>query len=150
MLTLRPAAAADAEWIAELRAEVLRDDLERLGRFDETRVRRRFLDAFVPEQTSVIVVDGVDVGSVALRPEGGALWLEHFYLATAHQGRGIGTRVLAEVLAEPRLYRLDVLQGSSARRLYERHGFLLDRQDDVDVFLMLDRRTPAIDESADR
>ncbi|WP_431807034.1 GNAT family N-acetyltransferase [Microbacterium paraoxydans] len=150
VLTLRPAATADAEWIAELRAEVLRDDLERLGRFDETRVRRRFLDAFVPEQTSVIVVDGVDVGSVALRPEGGALWLEHFYLATAHQGRGIGTRVLAEVLAEPRLYRLDVLQGSPARRLYERHGFLLDRQDDVDVFLMLDRRTPAIDESGDR
>ncbi|MYV63244.1 GNAT family N-acetyltransferase, partial [Streptomyces sp. SID4931] len=32
--------------------------------------------------------------------------------------------------------RLDVLQGSPARRLYERHGFTLEREDAVDVFLV--------------
>ncbi len=37
---LRPAVATDAAWIAELRAVVMRPDLERLGRFDPVRVRR--------------------------------------------------------------------------------------------------------------
>ncbi|MFD9636243.1 N-acetyltransferase, partial [Streptomyces violascens] len=46
---LRAAVPADVEPIVELRAVVMRPDLERLGRFDEHRVRQRFRDAFVPE-----------------------------------------------------------------------------------------------------
>src|ERR1700758_1262037 len=44
--SLRAAVDSDALWIAELRALVLRPDLERLGRFDAVRVRQRFLSAF--------------------------------------------------------------------------------------------------------
>lgn len=43
---VRPAEPADVEAIAELRAMVMRPDLERLGRFDEYRVRQRLRDAF--------------------------------------------------------------------------------------------------------
>jgi hypothetical protein len=48
---MRSATAADMEAIAELRAVVLRADLERLGRYDEHRVRQRLRDGFVPEHT---------------------------------------------------------------------------------------------------
>lgn len=137
--TLRPATVDDSAWMAELRAVVMRPDLERLGRYDETRVRRRFLDAYRPEDTSVIVVDGVAAGLCAVRPEPEERWLEHFYLAPEHQGAGLGTAVLAQVLrddVDPRPFRLNVLQGSPARRLYERHGFALEREDDVDVWMV--------------
>lgn len=149
-VALRPASADDVEWIAELRADVLRDDLERLGRFDETRVRQRVRDAFEPADTRIIVVDGADVGSVAIRPDGDACWLEHFYIATSYQGRGVGSRILAMVLADSELYRLNVLQRSPARALYERHGFVVETQDDVDVFMRLDRTGRAIEESDGR
>jgi hypothetical protein len=43
---LRPAVAVDIEWLVELRAEVLRGDLERLDRFDEQRVPQRLGDSF--------------------------------------------------------------------------------------------------------
>lgn len=135
---LRPSTIDDAAWIAELRAVVLRDDLERLGRYDPVRVRRWFLDAFVVAQTWVIVVDGTDAGSIAVRPDAeGARWIEHFYLAPEHQGRGIGGEVLARVLSEagPQTFRLDVLQGSPARRLYDRAGFVVDSEDEVDIFM---------------
>jgi GNAT superfamily N-acetyltransferase len=137
--TLRPATVDDSAWMAELRAVVMRPDLERLGRYDETRVRRRFLDAYRPEHTSVIVVDGVAAGLFAVRPEPEERWLEHFYLGPEHQGVGLGTAVLAQVLSDdgdPRPFRLNVLQGSPARRLYERHGFTLEREDDVDVWMV--------------
>lgn len=138
----RASEASDAQWMAELRAEVMRPDLERLDRYDPVRVRTRFLDAFAPAHTRVIVRDGQDIGLVALRSEPDALWIEHFYLASSQQGRGIGRQVLASIMAEgddSRPFRLNVLQGSPARRLYERHGFVLDHEDPVDVYL----RAPA-------
>ncbi len=142
----RPSSAADAAWMAELRAEVLRTDLERVGVFDEQRVRTRFLDAFVPAHTRVVVADGQDAGLVAVRPEDGALWIEHFYLSPRFQGRGLGGEVLARILREEsgraEAFRLNVLQGSAARRLYDRHGFLPYAEDAVDVFMEREAKTP--------
>ncbi|WP_263091268.1 GNAT family N-acetyltransferase [Curtobacterium sp. RIT-PI-V] len=136
-VTLRNSIPEDIEWLVELRAQVLRADLERLGRFDAVRVRGRMRDAFAPEHTRVVAVDGRDVGSITTRVDDDTRWVEHFYLAPEVQGRGVGSTVLRTVLAEPHTgaTRLNVLQGSAARRLYERHGFVVDTEDDVDVFM---------------
>lgn len=143
----RPATAADVEAVAEVRAVAMRPDLERLGRYDEHRVRQRLRDAFVPAHTLIIEADGALAGCVALRPAEDALWLEHFYLAPHAQGRGIGTAVLTGLLEnadrDGHRVRLDVLQGSPARRLYERHGFVLEEEDAVDVFLVREPRPGA-------
>lgn len=137
--TLRPGRAADIDWMTELRAAVMRPDLERLGVFDETRVRERFRDAFVPAYTQVVQVGGRDVGLIAVRPAPDGCWVEHFYLEREAQGRGIGDAVLRHVLVpiEDRVpYRLNVLQGSPARRLYERYGFTAYSEDAVDVYMV--------------
>ncbi|MBM7173556.1 GNAT family N-acetyltransferase [Streptomyces sp. G44] len=138
--TLRPAKTADMEIIAELRATVMRPDLERLGRFDPHRVRQRLRDSFSTEHTSVIETDGAFAGCVTLRPAEGGHWLEHFYLDPGRQGRGLGSAVLGSLLertdAEGATVRLDVLRGSAARRLYERHGFTVEDVDPVDVFMV--------------
>jgi len=127
--------------LAELRATVLRPDLERLGRYDPHRVRQRLRDSFSPAFTSIVLVDGGLAGSVTVRPHGeGRQLLEHFYLAPALQGRGLGSAVLATVLkrtdSRNHTVGLDVLRGSAARRLYERHGFVVEAEDPVDVFLV--------------
>ncbi|HEY9290830.1 MAG TPA: GNAT family N-acetyltransferase [Microlunatus sp.] len=136
--SLRPSVADDARWIAELRAEVMAADLHRLGRWDPVRVRERFLRAFRPSQTKIIRVDGVDAGSIAVRPEPDCRWIEHFYLSGQVQGRGVGSAVLGHLLdgADHCPYRLNVFQGSRARHLYERHGFVLEHEDPVDVFMI--------------
>jgi GNAT superfamily N-acetyltransferase len=161
---LSPATHSDVDRIVELRAVVMRPDLERLGRYDGQRVRQRLRDNYRPEHTWIVEADGAFAGCVALRPvalrpvarrpvalrPGDAdtpaapcVWLEHFYLAPGHQGRGLGGAVLRVLLArtdaESVPVRLDVLQGSPARRLYERHGFVLEHEDPVDAYLV---RTP--------
>ncbi|WP_329252664.1 GNAT family N-acetyltransferase [Streptomyces sp. NBC_01478] len=146
---IRPASAADVEAVAELRAEVLRADLERLGRYDARRVRQRLRDGFEPECTWVIEVGGAFAGCVALRPDAdaGCHWLEHFYLDARLQGAGIGSGVLRELLERCErdgvpVVRLNVLRGSPARRLYERYGFVVEgdevggAEDPVDVFMV--------------
>lgn len=135
-----PASDADVEDVAELRAVVMRPDLERLGRYDTHRVRQRLRDSFVAAHAWVIEVDGAFAGCMALRPAEDAHWLEHLFLAPELQGRGIGTAVLNRLLErcdrEGTLVRLDVLQGSQARRLYDRLGFILENEDAVDVFMV--------------
>ncbi|MEV5601277.1 GNAT family N-acetyltransferase [Streptomyces sp. NPDC052299] len=142
---LRPATASDLEDIVELRAVVMRPDLVRLGRYDEHRVRQRMRDSYVPEHTSIVVADGRFAGSVTLKPVGDGYFLESFYLDEAVQGRGIGSGVLRRLLertdAEGATVRLIVLQGSAARRLYERHGFVMEHEDPIDVTLV--RHPPA-------
>lgn len=138
IIELRPATPDDAAWIAELRAEVMRADLERLGVYSPIRVRQRFLNGFTPAHTSIIALDDADVGSIAVRPDGETHWIEHFYLAPDAQGRGIGGTVLGRVLAAVTgTIRIDVLRGSAARRLYERHGFVRESSAGVDEFLRL-------------
>ncbi len=137
---MRPASVSDVEAVAELRAVVLRADLERVGRYDEQRVRQRLRDGFDPARTWVIEVSGAFAGCVALRPAEDAHWLEHFYLVPRLQGSGIGSGVLRQLLewCDRRgvLVRLNVLQGSAARRLYELHGFSVEAEDPVDVFMV--------------
>lgn len=136
----RPARPADVEPIAELRAVTLRPDLERLGRYDEHRVRQRLRDEFEAKHTSVIEVAGAFAGCIALRPADDGHWLEHFYLDPGLQGRGIGSAVLSELLEscdrERIAVRVNVLQGSPARRLYARHGFTVVSEDAVDIFML--------------
>jgi GNAT superfamily N-acetyltransferase len=139
--SFRPSAATDLELLAELRAVVLRADLERLGRYDEHRVRQRLRDSFSPAFTSIIESGGSLAGCITLRPgAGGRQVLEHFYLRPGLQGRGLGSAVLKTVLdrtdSRDQTVGLDVLRGSSARRLYERHGFVVESEDPIDVFMV--------------
>jgi GNAT superfamily N-acetyltransferase len=74
-----------------------------------------------------------------MRSEDGCYWLEHFYLKPEFQGTGIGSSVLGaqlDALSAAATIRLNVLQGSRARRLYDRFGFVVERQDAVDVFMV--------------
>lgn len=134
---LRAAVPDDVHAVVALKREVLRADLDRLGIWDEGRSRERVEHYFAPERTRMIVVDDRVVGTVSVRPASDGTWLEMFYLRADVQGRGIGTQVLQTVLAEtPGTWRLQVLCGSPARGLYERHGFVAVEDDGIDVWMV--------------
>ncbi|WP_342570804.1 GNAT family N-acetyltransferase [Paenibacillus sp. FSL R5-0749] len=138
-ITIRQAVQADQEQLADLRALVLYDDLTRLGRYDDVKVRERFRNTFDPVHTRIIEVEGSMVGCVALKPKDEVYLLEHFYIHPDYQGQRIGTQVLNMLLEQDEVQgkriTLNVLQGSPARRLYERFGFMLESEDEVDLFM---------------
>ncbi|BDH11646.1 hypothetical protein HOK021_28250 [Streptomyces hygroscopicus] len=55
-------------------------------------------------------------------------------------GPGLGSAVLRTLLdrtdADGLPVRLNVLQGSAARQLYERHGFTVEVQDPIDIYMV--------------
>jgi len=134
----QPAGEADFETLLDLRIQVMRPHLERVGRFDPDRARRYFRAGYYPAHLRLILVDGRFAGCVALKPEGDGLTLEHFYLDAAVQGRGIGGMVLRRLIAEADAaglpIRLGVLKQSPAARLYQRHGFAWTHDEPFDDY----------------
>jgi GNAT superfamily N-acetyltransferase len=119
--------AGDFDALAALRAEAMRESLERIGRWDPARSRERFRTVFSPEHTRHILVGGHPAGFVVVKPHGGALVLDHLYIRPAWQGRGVGGAVLAQVFREADALALPLrvvaLRESASNRFYLRHGF---------------------------
>jgi GNAT superfamily N-acetyltransferase len=137
-ITFKQAVQADAEELASLRVEAMRESLERIGRFDPTRARERFLSGFNPEQTRHVLLSSANVGFVVVRPIETGLLLDHLYVKPACQGKGIGAAVLREVFAEARAVncsvRVGALRESRSNQFYARHGFVWVEQAEFDNY----------------
>lgn len=128
----------DLDALVALRIAAMRENLERVGRFSPERARQWFIDGFRPDCTRWIEVAGELAGCVAVgEAADGDLWLDHFYLFPAHQGRGLGEAVIRRLMAEAdgagKAVRLNVLVDSPANRFYLRHGFVETGREGVDI-----------------
>lgn len=138
-LSLQPVDSGDFEDMLAVRIDAMRPSLERVGRFDLARSRERLSAGFVVPFMHHIVIDGEQrVGFVTLKPEGpDALRLDHLYLRTGFQGRGIGEWVMRWAKAQAREQKRDItltaLVQSDANRFYLRHGFVLEGEEGVDL-----------------
>ncbi|WP_432731330.1 GNAT family N-acetyltransferase [Variovorax sp. W6] len=139
-LSLQPVDSSDFEAMLALRIDAMRPSLERVGRFDVARSRERLSAGFVVPYMHHIVLDGDQrIGFVTLKPEDSdALRLDHLYLRTGFQGLGIGEWVLEWAKSQAREQQLDIkltaLVKSDANRFYQRHGFVLEGGEGVDLY----------------
>ena len=135
-----PVTETDFAQLLALRIVVMRESLERIGRFDVERAAQRFRSTFRPDNTRLIRVGDATAGCVAWWPEGDAVRIEHFYLAPAFQRCGLGTAVLQQVFTEAgatstlgKRFRVAALRDSDANRFYIRHGFVPLSQGEWDI-----------------
>jgi len=124
----RPATAEDAVFLYELNRTTLRGYVEKTwGPWDEEWQRDRFLKMFRPEDVRIIVVSGRDAGQLITHRRGTELEIGLIEIVPELQGRGLGTRILRDLLAEAAgeglRVTLQVLKANPSKRLYERLGF---------------------------
>ena len=128
---------ADFEPLLALRIDVMREHLERVGRFHPDRARRIFRDHFDEPGLRRLTIGGERRGCVGFRIAADAIRIDSFYLDRRLHNAGLGTAILRALLAEADALglpvELDVLQGSPAGRFYERHGFVKQREDEIEA-----------------
>ncbi len=133
-----PVTEDDFEPLLAIRTDVMREHLERVGRYTPERSRRMFRGHFDEPGTRLILQDGVRVGCVGFRQYEQEIRIDSFYLERCLHGSGLGTTILKALLAEADAtglpVRLEVLTGSKADRLYLRHGFVKLREDAIEGF----------------
>ncbi|MGB0944584.1 MAG: GNAT family N-acetyltransferase [Marinomonas sp.] len=129
---------SDANDLANLRAQAMKPSLVALGRFDEDRVRNRFLDTFVPQDTIKLTLEGELIGFYVLRIRTDHIWLDHLYIKPEHQNKQLGKKVLTRVidLAKEKglALRLGALKGSLSNRFYQNNGFVQTHEDEFDLY----------------
>ena len=114
----------------------MREHLERVGRFKPSRARRIFRSHFEEPGLRLILVNGERAGCVGFRDEAQCMKIDSFYLDRRLHNGGLGTAILAALMAEAdalnKPVRLEVLTGSKADRFYLRHGFVKLREDEIE------------------
>jgi RimJ/RimL family protein N-acetyltransferase len=159
-VTIRPASVSDAEFLTE----AVMAATEAQGRFpadlDRAAYRAGFLewtleqlrDGIPDSTTSVVSAYGADVGRLRVVRTAELVELAGLQLLPAHQDRGIGTRLMRELMAEAaasgRGFGLSVEKDNPrARALYERLG-LVTVGEEGDEYVM--RLSPLVEEDAQR
>ena len=125
---LRPACSVDFRFAWSLYRDLMKPlTVELLGRWNEPGQKRVVELALTQEGTSIIVIDGSDVGWLQVGESSDAIYLGQLYLAPELQNRGIGTAIVTELRDKARqagkALTLDVMKNNRARFFYERLGF---------------------------
>jgi GNAT superfamily N-acetyltransferase len=128
-VALRPATPADSEFCFALHKAAMGEYVAAVWGWDE-QVQRHYHDhGFIPDRWQIITADGVDVGALNVDYRPSEIYLARIELDPAYQGRGIGSRVIRDLLARAAAIGqpvvLDVLQvNKRALHLYQRLGFV--------------------------
>jgi len=128
--TLRPATAADYQWLWELKRLTMRPYVEQTwGSWDDSTQEAFFRRNFSSETVQIITVDGQNAGLLNVEREPNGIFLANLQIHPSFQNRGLGTAVLQTVMGSAKALRIPVrLQvlrvNSAALRLYSRLGFV--------------------------
>jgi GNAT superfamily N-acetyltransferase len=138
-ITLRAATIEDLAFASRLYLETMRYITDRLPDFDEARHMANFAERFLPDEVQIIVESNTDIGWLQVRETEEEIFLKQMFLQPAAQGRGIGSRLLADLIARGRPankpVRLGVVKINPAVRLYRRFGFAITSEDDFKYYM---------------
>lgn len=146
MITLRPALAMDAIFLSDLEREAMAGHAQALwGRFVAAEI-----SSFDLGNTRIAEIADTPIGYMTIERAEDHLRLRKLYLTAAHQGRGIGRRLLAlarDDASHARLrLRLSVLRPNvRALAFYLREGFEVEETTPERIFLFCPQtaRAPA-------
>ena len=132
----RQATDTDLDLLYEIFCISLRQYVEQTwGTWDERAQRQRFQEVTRPEDHKILQLDGYVIGCVSLKVFETELRLLRLFILPAYQNRGLGSEILEEILAFAHQcelpVRLRVLCVNPARRLYERHGFVVTEKSET-------------------
>jgi len=125
---LRLATPADSEFCFALHGAAMGCYVEQIWGWDDAIQRAHHERTFDPAQTQIITVDGRDAGSLSIERRPAETYLGRIEIHPAHQGQGIGSRLIQNLLDDAARrghpVTLDVLAiNQRAHALYQRLGF---------------------------
>ena len=128
MLEWRPADEQDKAFLKRLAKLCYSDLVERqFGAWDDKDQERLFEAKWKSHDYQIIELNGDPIGTVWITRESDHLWLREIQISPDRQNRGVGTRIMSDLLRQSNEsglpLRLRVLTQNPARRLYERMGF---------------------------
>lgn len=126
-VALRPATPADSEFCYQLHKAAMGEYVAAIWGWDDQVQRASHVRAFNPARWQIITVGGADIGMLDVEHRPGEIYLARIEIHPDHQGHGIGTRLVSDLLGKAtrrgQELVLDVLAvNHRAHALYQRLG----------------------------
>jgi ribosomal protein S18 acetylase RimI-like enzyme len=149
-VTLRPATDADEGLLRAVYASTRAEELAVTPWTDEQRAafcamqfeaqRAHYAEVFPELEQDVVVVDGEDAGRLYVARLPGDIRVVDISVLPAFRGRGVGEKLLSDVIAEAAAsgakVTIHVEQQNRARHLYDRLGFQV--VEDIGIYLRME------------
>jgi len=107
--------------------------------WDEVLQQQMHAQEWASGKPMLICIEGIAVGSYKIEVNSDHIHFCRFFLLPEHQGRGIGSKVLKQLITfakEKQLpCKLSHLQGNRVGELYTRFGFVIDDCDGQFVYM---------------
>ena len=126
--SIRPANTDDIDSLFAIHRAALGEYIAATWGWDDAWQFAFFRDQCRPEVRSVIEVSGHSIGFIDVAERDGCIWLDNIEIDPEHQGNGIGTGIIQDLVEQARAravpLRLQVLKvNKRAEALYDRLGF---------------------------
>ena len=137
---LRGIRVEDYSFVYKLHCETLDGYVEKHAKYDEDEVKKQlFEERLYPDKLKIIVVDGRDVGFLAVTEVENGLIVDRIAITRGEQGKGIGTSVMQDILDRARArsvpVTLYVMKTDKDRHHFSELGFTPYGEDDHHYFL---------------
>jgi len=120
----RQAVAADVEFARQLHHAAYYDVvIAQFGHWDKGQQDRFFLAKWDPPKTRIIERDGIPIGTIRIDQSDDHVFLSEIQILPVHQGQGIGSMLIREVLAQ-RAFKTSQYAFRFSRRTTEQESFM--------------------------
>jgi ribosomal protein S18 acetylase RimI-like enzyme len=136
-LRLREATPDDREFLYDLHCASLKDYIIETWGWDETWQRRHFDEHFAPKRRQIIRLKSREIGAIGVSERDADILIDYIALYPEYQRQGIGTDLIKGIIHQGvvarKPVRLRVLRTNPAVRLYERLGFLVEKESNTHI-----------------
>jgi len=135
-IQLRQAILKDLEWLTPFYEDLMKPYYNSLNLVWDSE---KFVKAFDPVASSIILLDSLEIGYLKVEHSQEQIYLGDIQLKPEFQNRGIGTRLIRDVISqaasEKLPLRLRVLKGNPAINLYRKLGFIVVEENETSHIL---------------
>ncbi|WP_392340916.1 GNAT family N-acetyltransferase [Moritella marina] len=138
-IAYRLATEQDYDFAFKLKKAAEYEPIKAIFGWDEAVQQQMHAQEWADGKPMLICIDGLAVGSYKIEINTDHIHFCRFFLLPEHQGKGIGSRVLNQLITlskEKQLpCKLSHLQGNRVGELYARFGFVIDSCDEQFVYM---------------
>jgi ribosomal protein S18 acetylase RimI-like enzyme len=133
-LEFRQGTKGKKEWLWTLYRSTLKEHVDNAWGWDENFQFESFNKYLRVEEFCLIYQNNKPVGGYLLQDKKDHYWLEMILIDAKHQNKGIGTKVICDILkqncSDIKPLEFNVIKGNRAIELYKRLGFHVYDEDD--------------------
>ena len=141
--TLKQVSNTDYDFLKQTHHATLKSHINKMWGWDEEFQDNYFKEGFNKDNLKLIIINNNLVGYLEIHKNENTINIVNILIQPEHQGYGLGTQIIEDILKEAATQSLSVALGvfkvnTDAKKLYERLGFKITEETKTHFLMKID------------